>query len=77
MRYPILPLNKIVDRDSLNCPACAGEFLQVRHHSVLALRDFGDFDESPNFQLIQSILGLHFDLRALSWHSAPALNTPA
>ena len=43
VRYPILPLNKIVDRDSPNCPACAVEIPQVRHHCVLVPCDLGDF----------------------------------
>jgi hypothetical protein len=49
----------------------------VHLHSGLAPRDLGDFDVSPYFQLIQSILGLHSELHALGWPSAPALNTPA
>jgi hypothetical protein len=43
MHHPILPLNKIVDRDSPNCPACAVEIPQVRHHCVLVPCDLGDF----------------------------------
>lgn len=73
IRYPILPLISTTSRDSPDCPACVGEILQLRHHSLFAPRDF---DVSPYFAVVKPTLEQGFDFHALRWTSEqPAMET--
>ena len=62
--YPILPIIDSRSRDAPDCPNCREEFLQVRHHSLFAPRDF---DVSPYFELVKPSIYLGLDFRTLRW----------
>ncbi|MEO7159189.1 MAG: hypothetical protein ABIX00_01540 [Polaromonas sp.] len=49
-----------------DCPVCFDEMLRLRHHSLLAPRDF---DVSPYFAVIKPTLDAGFDFHALIWSS--------
>ena len=68
IHYPILP---VIDSRSINdpnCLACVEEFLQIRHHSLFAPRDF---DVSPYFQIVKPSVEMGFDFHALRWGDGP------
>ena len=67
IRYPILPVMGTRPqpfRDGVPCNACVEEFLQIRHHSLFAPRDF---DLSPYFQVVKPVLFSEFSHRSLVW----------
>lgn len=73
VRYPILPIVKIMPSNDPMCPGCYDEILHVRHHSLFVPRDF---DVSPYFAVIKPTLSFGFDHRALSWHENAASPSP-
>ena len=67
IRYPILPVMGTRPqpfRDGVPCNACVEEFLQIRHHSLFAPRDF---DLSPYFQVVKPVSFSGFSHRSLVW----------
>lgn len=64
VRYPILPSVTREQADDANCPDCAREFYQIRHHSLFAPRDF---DISPYFRVVKPVAEAGFDYRSLPW----------
>lgn len=64
IRYPILPIINIYDKNSPDCPKCKEEILSIRHHSLFAPRDF---DLSPYFLIIKPKLTASFNHRQLHW----------
>jgi len=59
--YPILPIQA---GDGADCPDCAAERAQVRHHSLFTPRDF---DVSPYFQVVKPTLEAGFDFHRFAW----------
>lgn len=72
VRYPILPIVRVVPSQDPMCPGCMDEILHVRHHSLFVPRDF---DVSPYFAVIKPTLISDFDHRRLAWHDRPAAAT--
>ena len=72
--YPILPEITLEKLDDPACSDCYREILHVRHHSLIAPRDF---DISPYFAIIKPALSGAFDFKALEWqksrHAAQAV----
>ena len=62
--YPILPLAASRPAPTEDCPLCADEVLEIRHHSLYAPRDF---DVSPYFEIVKPTLASGFDFHALPW----------
>jgi hypothetical protein len=68
IEYPILPELYLEGPDS--DPACAREWLHIRHHSLYAPRDF---DVSPYFEVVKPVLESHFNHRTLDWADTMSL----
>ena len=64
LRYPILPLLRMVPADDPDCADCTRAAYRVRHHSLFTPRDF---DASPFFQIIKPTLTPGFDYHRLAW----------
>jgi hypothetical protein len=64
LRYPILPIIKILPSDDPRCRHCQRELFHIRHHSLFTPRDF---DSSPYFKVIKPTLSEDFDFRAIDW----------
>ncbi len=62
--YPILPEVVLEKLDDPACSDCYREILHVRHHSLIAPRDF---DISPYFAVIKPAHAGAFDFTALAW----------
>jgi hypothetical protein len=62
--YPILPEVMLEKLDDPACSDCYREILHVRHHSLIAPRDF---DISPYFAIIKPAHSGVFDFTALAW----------
>ncbi len=75
LRYPILPLIRMVPADDPDCADCTRVAYRVRHHSLFTPRDF---DASPFFQIIKPTLTPDFDYHGLAWEdrSKPPQQTP-
>jgi permuted papain-like amidase YaeF/Yiix C92 family enzyme len=67
--YPILPEIRLEKLDDPACSDCYREILHIRHHSLIAPRDF---DISPYFSIVKPVLAGVFDFRSLDWARAPA-----
>lgn len=64
LRYPILPVVKMLTSDDPDCEDCVYEQFRVRHHSLFTPRDF---DASPYFRIIKPTLENDFNYRAINW----------
>ncbi len=73
LRYPILPLVRIVPANDPDCDDCTREAYRLRHHSLFTPRDF---DASPYFQIIKPTLAPGFDYRQLAWEDRPGSGHP-
>ena len=62
--YPILPEIMLEKLDDPACSDCYREIMHVRHHSLIAPRDF---DISPYFAVIKPAHAGAFDFTALAW----------
>lgn len=65
--YPILPEITLEKLDDPACSDCYREILHVRHHSLIAPRDF---DISPYFAIVKPALSGAFDFKALEWQKS-------
>ena len=74
LRYPILPLIRIVPADDPDCADCTRIAYRLRHHSLFTPRDF---DASPFFQIIKPTLTPGFDYHRLAWEDRPHQNRHA
>jgi hypothetical protein len=70
IHYPILPVLRAASGRA-DCPECIEEVLGVRHHSLIAPRDF---DVSPYFQIIKPSLTPEFDFHSLNWREPVTRN---
>lgn len=66
IRYPILPIIRILPADDPRCRNCDKEFFSIRHHSLFTP---SDFDASPYFQIIKPSLAGGFDYRKIDWEA--------
>jgi permuted papain-like amidase YaeF/Yiix C92 family enzyme len=62
--YPILPEITLEKLDDPACSDCYREIMHVRHHSLIAPRDF---DISPYFAIIKPAFSGALDFRAIEW----------
>ncbi|MEO9523326.1 lipo-like protein [Marinobacter alexandrii] len=74
LRYPILPLIRMVPADDPDCADCTRVAYRIRHHSLFTPRDF---DASPFFQIVKPSLAPGFDYRQLAWEDRPKQQGPA
>lgn len=65
--YPILPEITLEKLDDPACSDCYREIMHVRHHSLIAPRDF---DISPYFAIIKPAPSGAFDFKALEWQKS-------
>ncbi len=72
--YPILPEIMLEKLDDPACSDCYREILHVRHHSLIAPRDF---DISPYFAIVKPALSGTLDFKALDWQKLSYVTEPA
>lgn len=65
--YPILPEIVLEKLDDPACSDCYREIMHIRHHSLIAPRDF---DISPYFAIIKPAHSAAFDIKTLGWQES-------